>query len=108
MRFFDSLIASNFGQTEDGGTVFYPHGPVGRRYSITPEREAALRAFLRRFYVCVFAAAIFAGTVLTRVPRGGLALVVIFVLMLAWYEIRVRRLLRGDVNVRKPGRSKRP
>lgn len=55
MGYFEGITASSFKKDEDGNTVFYPWGVLGRGRVLTDEStEKQIRNFLFRFYKASF------------------------------------------------------
>ena len=83
------LDAGAFAADENGSTVFYPSGILGRGYEVTAEQESAIRRFLRRFNLLVVAIAIVGASMF------GLGTLLALPPLLAAYWIWTRRVTAG-------------
>jgi hypothetical protein len=69
------------GNTERGQTIYYPNGLAGRGYLVPPEREASVRAAVRRLVLVAMIGTLVLVSLVPRVIEGWIG----FSLPLGWF-----------------------
>jgi hypothetical protein len=88
-RYLAMLTAGTFKTDPTGATVFFPSGILRRGYVVDADREAAIRHFLTRFYLAVFALAVVGARIF------GVANLLILPPILVFYWLWSRRTVAG-------------
>lgn len=90
MGYFDGLTSASFKTDENGNTVFYPWGVLGKGHTLPDaEKEAELRTFVRRSYQVSLPAVI--GAVVIFDWKVALLVLALFYL---WFYFRTARMLK--------------
>lgn len=90
MGYFDGLSSASFKRDEAGNAVFYRWGILGKGHTLpNAEKEAALRAFVRRFYQVTLPAVIGAAVIFS----WRIALLVSAILYV-WFYLGTASLLK--------------
>ena len=100
MGYIDALSEVLFKKDDDGNTVFYKWGVMGRGVVIdTEERKEQIVAFVSKYYLLTFALIFFMQFLIlvmhTEIMRTSLVFVGIALLMAGWYLQSVSKLTRG-------------
>jgi hypothetical protein len=91
MGYFDGLTEASFKTDQNGNTVFYPWGVLGKGHVLTdPAKAQQLRAFVRLYYQVTLPVVI-----ILSILRIWLLLGLAVVGLTAWFLVRTRQLTAG-------------